>query len=84
MSFIKNKPPKSYAVTSAPSLRTMQSGPWLFDLLKVQRAKKLAEAEGAETVLTLCHRPSLPHTEEASNKGQFKGREIREKGPGQI
>lgn len=63
LSFIKNK----------------RSGPRLFDLLKVQRAKKLAEAEGAETVLTLCHRSSLPHTEEASNRCSFKGREIREK-----
>lgn len=82
MSFIKNKPPKSYAITSTPSLRTMRSGPRLFDLLKVQRAKKLAE--GAEMVLMLCHRSSLPHTEEASIRCPFKGREIRENGPGQI
>lgn len=72
MSFIKNKPPKSYG---PPSLRTVRSGPRPFDLPKVRRARKLAEAEGAETFLTLRHRSSLPHTEEASNRCLFKGRE---------
>ncbi len=44
-----------------------------------QSGKKLAEAEGAEMILTLCHRSSLLHTPEACkvNRCSFKGREIR-------
>lgn len=77
----QNKSPKSYSVTSTvprPDVHTVSSAA-VWCLKGSQSGKKLAEAEAAEIILTLCHRSSLLHILELCkvNRCSFKGSEIR-------
>lgn len=83
----QNNLPKSYSVTSLSSLtRHTVRAVAVWSLKGPQYGKKLAEAEGAEMILTLCHRSSLLHILGVCkvNRCSFKGREIRVRSTKQI
>lgn len=87
----QNKSPKSYSVTpSSPCLPRLDvhtvRAVAVWSLKGPQGGKKLAEADGAEMILTPCHRSSLLHALEACkvNRCSFKRREIRVRTTKQI